>query len=87
MDNAGIRPNIKYTTKDDYAILAMVEQGLGISLMSAMMLQGFNRRILCLPLDPPGWRDLGIACRNRSVLSGAASMFYEHACRWVRDNY
>ena len=83
----GIVPNIRFTTMESFSAMSMVEQGLGISLMSAMMLQGFNRRVRSLPLDPPGWRDLGIACRNRSVLSGAASMFYEYACRWVRDNY
>lgn len=82
-----INPDAAFVESNDHAVIAMVEQGLGISLMSAMMLQGFNRRILSLPLNPPSFRDLGIACRDRSLLSGAASMFYEHACRWVKDNY
>ena len=77
----------RFVESDDHAVIAMVEQGLGISLMSVMMLQGFSRRISSLPLDPPGYRDLGIACRSRKLLSGAASMFYEHACRWVEENY
>lgn len=72
---------------DDHAVIAMVEQGLGTSLMSMMMLQGFDRRITAVPLDPPGYRELGIACRNREMLSAAASKFYDYACRWVEDEY
>ncbi|MDD6191418.1 MAG: LysR family transcriptional regulator [Firmicutes bacterium] len=82
-----ITPDATFVESDDHAVIAMVEQGLGISLMSAMMLQGFNRRIKPVSLDPPGYRDLGIACRSRSLLSGASSMFYEYACRWVKENY
>jgi len=33
LDPAGIHPNVKFTTKDDYAMIAMVENGLGISIM------------------------------------------------------
>ena len=28
----GIRPNLRYTVNDDFATLAMVEQGLGVSI-------------------------------------------------------
>lgn len=82
-----ITPEATFVESDDHAVIAMVEQGLGVSLMSAMMLQGFDRRIVSLPLNPPGFRDLGIACRNHNLLSGAASVFYEHVCRWVKVNY
>ena len=50
-----------------------------------MMLQGFDRRIAAVPLDPPGHRDLGIACRDRRLLSAAASRFYDYACDWVAE--
>lgn len=73
----------RFVESDDHAVIAMVEQGLGVSLMSVMMLQGFDRRIVSLPIKPPGYRDLGIACRSRGLLSDAAAVFYEHACRWV----
>ena len=82
-----IQPDARFVESDDHAVIAMVEQGLGISLMSMMMLQGFNRRIAAVPLDPPGHRDLGIACRDRRMLSAAASMFYDYACRWVEEEY
>lgn len=80
-----IQPDARFVESDDHAVIAMVEQGLGISLMSMMMLQGFDRRIAAVPLDPPGHRDLGIACRDRSMLSAAASRFYDCACDWVAE--
>ena len=85
LDQNRINLDASFIESDDHAVVAMVEQGLGMSLMSIMMLQGFNRRIATVPLDPPGYRDLGIACRNRKLLSKAASMFYNYACKWVDD--
>ena len=65
----------------------MVEQGLGTSLMSEMMLRGFDRRIKAVPLEPAGWRDLGIACRDRKRLSTAAKKFIEYLCAWIREDW
>lgn len=78
-----IEPDARFMESDDHAVIAMVEQGLGTSLMSMMMLEGFSRKIKAVPLEPPGHRDLGIACRSREVLSGAAEAFYKCACKWV----
>ena len=82
-----IRPDAQFMEEDDHAVIAMVEQGLGTSLMSMMMLQGFRRRICAVPLDPPGWRDLGIACRSKEMLSRAAAAFYQYVCDWVQEEY
>lgn len=80
-----IEPDTRFVERDDHAVIAMVEQGLGTSLMSTMMLEGFSRKIKAVPLQPPGYRDLGIACRSRELLSGAAEAFYKCACAWVAD--
>ena len=87
LDQNRIRPNTIFVESDDHAVIAMVEQGLGTSLMSVMMLQGFDRRIRAVPLEPEGYRDLGIACRDRKLLSAAAGKFEEYVCRWVREDW
>ena len=38
LDSAGVKPNVRFYTKDDYAIIAMVEQGLGMSIMPELLL-------------------------------------------------
>jgi DNA-binding transcriptional LysR family regulator len=65
----------------------MVEQGLGTSLMSEMMLQGFKENVTQVPQDLPAYRKLGIACRDKDKLSLAASAFMEHVKRWVAAHY
>lgn len=82
-----IQPNTRFMESDDHAVIAMVEQGLGTSLMSMMMIKGFDRRIVAIPLDPPGYRDLGIAVRSRMLLSSAGSAFYNYARDWISCEY
>ncbi len=38
LEAAGVEPNVRFYTKDDYAIIAMVEQGLGMSIMPELLL-------------------------------------------------
>lgn len=61
LDKAGVRPNIKYTTKDDYAILAMVEQGLGISIVPQLLIQGRTQNFEARPLEPAACRTIALA--------------------------
>lgn len=75
----------RFLESDDHAVIAMVEQGLGVSLMSQMMLLGFSRKIAAIPLDPPAWRDLGIGCKDRRSLSAAAAAFVQCAKDWLRE--
>ena len=51
------------------------------------MLRGFERRIKAVPLEPAGWRDLGVACRDRRLLSAAAKKFTEYIRAWIREDW
>ena len=79
--------NPRFTESNDHAVLAMVEQGLGTSLMSKMMLRGFNADIAMVPLNPPAYRKLGIGCRDRKKLSLAADTFWNIAKDWISRHY
>ena len=74
---AGVEPNVRLRVHDDYSILSMVEQGLGISMLTALVLQRTNYRITALPLQPPVIRTLAIAVKDRRRLSLAAQRFVE----------
>jgi DNA-binding transcriptional LysR family regulator len=71
--------------RDDYAVMAMVEQDLGVSLMPQLVLAGTARRIAAVPLDPPAWRDLGVAYGDGAQLSTAARAFLDCATRFVTE--
>ncbi len=86
MDAAGVKPNIIFTTKDDYAIIAMVEKGLGISIIPELLLKGHNGNICSMELSPPAKRIIALAIPSKSKASPAVRRFADHICRWVEEN-
>lgn len=87
LETAGVKPNIRFTTKDDYAIIAMVEQGLGISIMPELLLKGRDSSLKALELEPPCSRTIGLALASSSDDSPATKSFAEYVCRWVKEEY
>ena len=83
INNVNLDP--RFIESDDHAVVAMVEQGLGTSLMSEMMLQGFEADIATVPLDPPAYRKIGLAYRDNYSLAAAA--FMSHIRNWIRSHY
>lgn len=71
-------PNIKYTIHDDYAIMTMVEAGLGVSILAELMLRRTNYNIVCLPIEPPVYRSLAIAYKDKDSLPIASKYFIEY---------
>ena len=85
LDAVGAKPDIRFRTKDDYAVIAMVRQGLGVSIMPSLLLRGNNEGVELRPLDPPAYRT--IALTMGSVETGpAARQFAEFARAWVKEN-
>lgn len=82
LDNAGIHPNIKYTTKDDYAILAMVEQGLGISIVPQLLIRGKDQNLAVRPLTPAASRTIALAIPEEETLP-VVRAFAETAINWL----
>jgi len=70
-----IKPQIHYATWDDYSIMAMVEKGLGISILPELILRRIPYDIEVKKLNIPAYRDICIAMRNKSMLSKAARTF------------
>ena len=60
------QPVVRYTNLSDSAIVSMVEHGLGVSLLSELIMRDMHSHVHVLPLDPPVTRRLGIATNERS---------------------
>lgn len=75
---AGLEPNIKYTVHDDYAIMTMVEAGLGISILAELMLRRTNFDIVSLPVEPPIYRSLAIGYKDKDALPIASKYFIDY---------
>ncbi len=86
LDAAGVKPEIRFTTKDDYAIIAMVSQGLGVSIMPELLLAGNRENVAVRPLDPPASRTLALAIPAGDRAGPATKRFAEFAADWVAEN-
>ena len=72
----GLKPRVHFTTWDDYAIMSMVENGLGLSILPGLILTRCPYRIEKRPLDPPARRELAAVYRP-GLLSSAARAFLD----------
>ncbi len=70
-----IHPDIRFTTWDDYAVMSMVENGLGIAILPELILKRIPYHIVTKPIDVPAYREIGLAYRSRRSLSLAAERF------------
>lgn len=73
-----LKPNVHFTTWDDYAIMSMVESGLGISILPHLILKRVPYNIVTKPLDVPAYRSIGLALRSRKTASLAAKRFLDY---------
>lgn len=71
----GVRPRVNFTTWDDYAIMAMVEKGLGISILTEMIMRRCPYNVTALPLDKPVYRNIALAFRGSGKNSLALQRF------------
>ena len=67
--------NVQYRVADDYGVLNMVENHLGVAILPEVLLQRTDYRVEARPLDPPLMRSVGIIYRRKSGLSTAAEAF------------
>lgn len=78
LEKSGVHPQIRFTTWEDYAIMAMVEKGLGIGILPQMILQRIPYRIQIRPLADPFYREIGIAVKNRDRMSPVTVKFMDY---------
>jgi DNA-binding transcriptional LysR family regulator len=81
-----IRPQIRYQASDSATILAMIREGLGITLMPRLLLPKKLEGIVALPLDPPHPLPIGLAVRSQAMTSLAARLFVQQASTWVQES-
>ncbi len=81
----GLRPNIQYTVNDDFAILSMVEQGLGISILPEMVVRGSQRKLVAIPLERPRYREIGLAVRRGAPIPPLTRCFRDFVLQWLEQ--
>lgn len=73
-----LSPNVHFTTWDDYAVLSMVECGLGVSLLPRLILRRNPYGVAIKELETPIHRNIGLALRDRKTAPPAVKRFLEY---------
>lgn len=71
------RSNVRCVTSNTSAILAMVEAGLGISLLPSLALEGSSTHLDIRHLETPACRSMYLVHHRRADLSLAVRAFLE----------
>ena len=74
---AEIVPDIKLRVHDDYSVLSMIEQGMGISILTELVLRKTAYDVAALPIEPPIIRTLAVVTKDRRTLPLAAKVFID----------
>lgn len=74
-----LSPNVRYNLHDDYSILAMVEQNLGVSLLADLIIDKMQPSfdIVKRPVTPQVSRTVAIGYKSQAELSMASLKFIE----------
>lgn len=73
-----VKPDIRFTTWDDYAILSMVESGLGIGILPRLILRRVPYQIEVRSFTIPFFREIGFAYQKSSTTSAAVMEFIQY---------
>lgn len=78
LNKYNVHPEIKYTTYDTPASLALVRMGLGVSFVNSLSAHYWNEDLVKMPLDPPQSIKLGIVLPAREKMTNAARKFVKY---------
>lgn len=82
---AGLSPKVKLRVHDDYSILSMVEQGLGISILPELVLRKTNYQIVVKRIEPAVTRKLGFITKAKNELPLASKYFIDFMTAYVAE--
>jgi DNA-binding transcriptional LysR family regulator len=77
---------VKYELMEERTILAMVQKGLGITILPELILVNVPDNIHIVDLEEADYRIIGIAASSLKNISPAAKKFLACTRSWLRDN-
>ena len=78
----GVTPNVRFTTLESFSVMSMVEQGLGISIVPQLLIQGRTQNLAVRPLKPRASRTIALAIPEGKPLP-VVEAFARTAVDWV----
>ena len=85
MEPTGVRLNAKVAKVDDETLIRMVGRGLGVSMMSELMIRGRTDDVLCVPVTPRAIRELGMGTHVRKKETDSIRQLIECVMAFIRE--
>jgi len=85
MEPVGVRPRARVSRVDDETVIRMVGRGLGVSMMSELMIRGRVDDVLCVPVAPAARRELGMGTHIRKADTEAIRMLKDCILEFIRE--
>ena len=84
LDQYNIHPEITYDVTSDFALLSMVEAGLGVSLVHSILLRPGRYHIVSKPINVSQSREIGVAVKKGFLPSTITQLFLQHVVDYAR---
>ena len=81
----GIKLNAKASKVDDETVIRMVGRGLGVSMMSELMVRGRTDDVQCVPVYPPATRELGMGTHIRRKETDSIRALKDCVLQFIRE--
>ena len=81
-EQAGFEPKVKYTFKDDFAVLSMVQRGVGIAILPRLIAESFPANYEYRIIKPETCRTLGIGINSIDELGPLPRFLIQY----IKDN-
>ena len=85
MDSVGVKLNASVSRVDDETVIRMVGHGLGVTMMTELMIRGRTDDVLCVPVDPPRLRELGMGTSRKMKLTDSMQRLKDCMLQFIHD--
>lgn len=84
LDQLGHYPHIRFSSCSDSAIISMVAEGLGISILPELLLRNYRSDAVAMPIDPPQFRVIGMGVPQVRTASPVTRNFMRYVSEYVK---
>lgn len=82
----GVRLNSQICRVDDETVIRMVGRGLGITMMTELMIRGRTDDVLCVPVTPAAIRELGMGTHIRKRETESIRKLKDCMLQFIREH-
>ena len=82
----GVKLNAKLSRVDDETVIRMVGRGLGVSMMTELMIRGRTDDVLCVPVTPSAVRELGMGTHTKKKETENIKKLKECVLEFIREH-